>query len=341
MRHMRNLSCIVAAAAAVSAMTPTASAEDSLKIAVAQRGAWDTAAPDLGQRAGIFKKYGMTLDLTYPQAEGEIEPAVVSGKVDVGVGVGIIDVLRPYATKGAPIRIIGANMTGSAKYWYVAATSPIKSVKDTNGKSIAYSRADASSQYDVFDFRDRYRVKPTPVLMAGETATFDQVMSGKIDIGWATPPFGVDAVEQGRIRILAKANDIPKIRDKTDSVMIATADTLQKRKDVLARFVQAYRETIEWMYSDPAAPKAYAELAGIPEEVARRLRDEFYTKDMLSPDKIVGLNATANEAAKSKQIWTSLSRKQRTELVQIPAPQRANAAAKSGGWFRVSPPKSP
>ena len=37
------------------------------------------------------------------------------------------------------------------------------------------------------------------------------------------------------------------------------AETLAKRKDVLVRFMQAYRETIEWMYSDPAALKAYAE----------------------------------------------------------------------------------
>jgi NitT/TauT family transport system substrate-binding protein len=187
----------------------------------------------------------------------------------------------------------------------------------------------------------RYRVKARPVLIAGATATFDQVMSGKIDVGWATPPFGGDALEQGRIRVLAKANDIPKIRDKTDSVTIAGTETLQKRKDVVGRFMQAYRETIDWMYSDPAAPKAYAEFAGIPEEVARRLRDEFFAKDMLSPNTIVGLSATSKEAAKSKHIWAPLSRKQTAELVQIPAPQRANASAKGGGWFRALSPRSP
>ncbi len=339
MRQMRNLSYIVAAAAAVSAMTAMASAEDSLKIAVAQRGAWDTAAAELGQRAGIFKKHGLTLDVSYPEAEEAIEPAVISGGVDVGLGVGIVDVLRAYATKGAPVRIIGATMTGSANYWYVAASSPIKTVKDLNGRTIAYSKADASSQYDVFDFMQRYRVKARPVLITGATATFDEVMAGKIDVGWATPPFGVDALEQDRIRVLAKANDIPKIRDKTGSVMIATADTVQQRKDVINRFMQGYRETIDWMYSDPAAPKAYGEFAGIPEGVARRLRDEFFTKDMLSPDSVVGLSATAKEAAKTKQIWTPLSKKQLAELVQIPPSDRAKASAK-GGWLRVFSPRS-
>src|SRR5262245_19753136 len=34
-------------------------------------------------------------------------------------------------------------------------------------------------------------------------------------------------------------------------------------------------------------PRAYAEFADMPEGRARRLRDEFFTKDMLSPDKIL------------------------------------------------------
>ena len=186
-------------------------------------------------------------------------------------------------------------MAGSADYWYVTASSPIKTVTDISGRTIAYSKVDASSRYDVFDLMQRYRVKARPVLIAGATPTFDQVMAGKIDVGWATPPYGVDAVEQGRIRVIAKANDIPTIRDKTVSVTIASTDTLQKRKDIVDRFTQAYRETIEWMYSDPAAPKTYAEFADMPEEVARRIRDEFFAKDMLSPNSVVGLSATSKE----------------------------------------------
>ena len=54
---------------------------------------------------------------------------------------------------------------------------------DIADRTIAYSKADASSQYDAFDLMQRYRVKPRPVLIAGATATFDQVTAGKIDVG--------------------------------------------------------------------------------------------------------------------------------------------------------------
>jgi NitT/TauT family transport system substrate-binding protein len=205
MTHIWGLSYIIAAAVAVVATTPKAPAQDSMKVAVDQRGAWETAAPELGQRAGIFKKHGITLDLTYPRVESEIETAVISGSAVVGVGVGILEVLRAYATKEAPIRIIGAIMTGSANYWYVAASSPIKTVTDISGRTIAYSKSDASSRYDVFDLMQHYRVRPRPVLIAGATATFDQVMSGKIDVGWATPPDrerGHVAEAQGHCRSL-------------------------------------------------------------------------------------------------------------------------------------------
>jgi NitT/TauT family transport system substrate-binding protein len=331
MLQLKNLSRAVLAAAAMLMPMSQASAEDALKVTVAHRGSWETAAPHLGQQAGIFKKHGIVLDLTYVDDDPEVP--VASGDADAAVGVGIMDVLSAYTGKHPSLRIIGANMTGSANYWYVAASSPIKKVKDISGRTIAYSKAD---QYDTFDFLDRFGLKPRPVMISGETAAFDQVMAGKIDVGWATPPLGVDALEQDRIRIVAKANEVPKIRDKTVSVMIASAETLQQRGDVLARFVQAYRETIDWMYSDPAAPKAYAEFADMPEGRARRLRDEFFPKDTLSPDKVVGLSVVAKDAAKLKYVRAPMSTKQLADLVQVPS---AKGTAK--GWLRVLSPRSP
>jgi len=320
-------------------VTPKASAEDSLKVAITPRGAWETAAPELGQAAGIFKKHDIVLDLSYAPVDDAIEQQVISGGADIGVGAGVLDVLRAYATKRAPVRVIGATMTGSANYWYVPVASPIKTAKDMTARTIAYWKSGASGQYDVFDLMDRYRVKARPVLTSGATAAFDQVMAGKIDVGWASPPFGVDAIEEGRIRVVAKATDIPKIRDKTVSAMITNAETLEKRKDAIGRFLQAYRETIDWMYSDPAAPKAFAAFAGVSEGVAQRLREEFFAKEMLLPDNVTGLSAVAKDAAKAKVIWAPLSSKQLAELIQIPDSGHARANAKSGGWFRALSPR--
>src|SRR4029077_12726416 len=85
---------------------------------------WAVDGPRLGQRAGIFKKHGLALDIFGTSGGGETLQAVISGSADLTVGIGTAAVLRAYS-KGAPIRIIGANFTGAGDlYWYVRADSP-------------------------------------------------------------------------------------------------------------------------------------------------------------------------------------------------------------------------
>lgn len=118
----------LAGIAALALVCAPAFGQDTLKVAVGQRGLWDTAISDIGQRAGIFKKHGLTLEILYTQGAGETQQAVISGSVEVGVGAGVMGVLSAYS-KGAPVRIIGAEITGAGDlYWYVKADSPIKTL---------------------------------------------------------------------------------------------------------------------------------------------------------------------------------------------------------------------
>ena len=66
-----------------------ASAADKLKVAVAQRGQWDTAITELGLRAGIFAKRGLEIETLYTQGGPEAHQAVISGSMDVACGGGI------------------------------------------------------------------------------------------------------------------------------------------------------------------------------------------------------------------------------------------------------------
>src|SRR5262245_31376892 len=111
---LKNLSRAVLAAAAMLTPMSQAPAEDALKVTVAHRGSWETAAPHLGQHAGIFKKHDIALDLTYVDDDPEVP--VASGNADAAVGVGIMDLLGAYAGKYPSLRLIGANMTGYANY---------------------------------------------------------------------------------------------------------------------------------------------------------------------------------------------------------------------------------
>src|SRR3954463_15018517 len=130
---------LVAALAALALFGTQASAPDTVKLAVGQRGNWDTSVAEVGQRAGIFKKHGLTLEILYTQGGGETQQAVISGSVDIGVAGGIMGALSAFS-KGAPVRILGAETTGAADlYWYVKADSPVTSLKDIGERTISYS----------------------------------------------------------------------------------------------------------------------------------------------------------------------------------------------------------
>src|SRR5450755_1087302 len=184
-----------------------AQALDNVKIAAGQRGNWDTSVSEVGQRAGIFKKHGLELEILWTQGGGETQQAVLSGSVEIGVATGIMGVLSAYS-KGAPVRIIGAETTGASDlYWYVPSTSTIKSLKDTKGKTIAYSTNGSSTHGIVTAFMKQYDLKAKPTATGGPAPTLTQVMTNQIDVGWSAPPFGLQQLDEGKIRIIATGND--------------------------------------------------------------------------------------------------------------------------------------
>jgi NitT/TauT family transport system substrate-binding protein len=305
-------------AVAVAGVTMPATAQESFKVAVGQRGNWDTSVAELGQRSGIFKKHGVALEILYTQGGGETQQAVISGSVEIGVAAGIMGVLSAYA-KGAPVRIIGAETTGAADlYWYVKTDSPVKALKDADGKTISYSTNGSSTHGIVTALIRQYNLTAKPVATGSPSSTLTQVMSGQIDVGWSAPPFGLDQLDQGQIRIVASGNDASAFKGQTVRLLISNAQTLQARKSTIDRFMQAYRETVDWMYSDPAALKIYADWLGITVEKAKRTRDGFFPKEAINPDKIVGLDVIIGDAVDLKYTAAPLSKEQLGELVQIP-----------------------
>jgi NitT/TauT family transport system substrate-binding protein len=314
---MKRVVCIAFATAFVLA-TSAAAAEDQLKLAIGARGNWETAASELGQNAGFFKKRGLQLEILYTQGSGETQQAVISGSVEIGIGLGTTSVMAAFA-KGAPVRVIGNASTGSSEFWYVPANSPVQNMQGAAGKTIAYSTNGSSSHLEVLAFIKHFGIDAKPVGTGGTAATFTQVMSGQVDVGWSSPPFGIGPAREGKIRIIARGNELPYFREQTIRLIVANAGYLAKNKDVAARFIQAYRDTLEWMYGDPAGLKAYAAFAKTDENTAKQVRDVFYPKQGLMVDHISGLDAVMADGIAYKYLSAPLSKEQLAELFQIPS----------------------
>ncbi|MBI3433931.1 MAG: ABC transporter substrate-binding protein [Proteobacteria bacterium] len=294
-------------------------ADDLLKIAVGQRGRWDSSVAELGANAGIFALHGLTLRILHTSGGGETQQAVFSGSVDIGIGPGTRAILGAYA-EAAPVRIIAGATTGVAEYFFVTAASAIG--KDFAGiapaNTVAFSTNGSATHVTALHFKKTYGFRSRLVATGSVQATFAAVMVGKIDVGYATPPFGLDAVGQGKIRIIALGNDLTSVRTQTMRVIIANAKDMTRRRTVHERFIRAYREVIDWMYADDAALDAFARHAKISMHMARQVRDRFYPKSMLQLEDVGGIDVAMQDALTLKYLRQELSQRQLDELLQLP-----------------------
>jgi len=298
-------------------------AEDSFKLAIGQRGNWENSVCELGQDAGFFRKRGITLELLYTEGGGQTQQAVISGSADIGIGVGTYGVLGAFA-KGAPLRIIGSSMTGANDlYWYAKADGPIKTIKDALARTVAYSTNGSSTNLVVLGLQKTLGIQFKPTATGSPASTFTQVMSGQIDVGWSSPPFAVADADAGRIRIIARGSDVPAFANQSVRVMIANAVSFERRAEAYGRFMKAYREALDWLYADPAALDAYGAWAGVTPALAKRVRDEFYPKENLDPDKINGIDELMVDAMTYRYLPGPLLPDQLKKLIVAGSPALA------------------
>lgn len=278
--------------------TPGAQAEQ-LKVAVSQRGFWDSSFIDFAIRQDFFKQEGLEIEPFYTDGGASTLDAVMSGSVDIGMSNGLLGVIGRYS-KGAPIRVVSAEMTGASDaFWYATTASGIRSLKDATGKTIAFSSPGSSTNLMVLALLKQAGIAAKPVATGGAPATFTQVMTGQIDIGWSVPPFALGPLSEGKITIVARGSDISEIAGQTLRVNVTREDVLKKKRDLLAKFLKVYKRAIDWAYQDDRSLNYYAEANRVTVDLARQTR-EFYPKEALQIAEVKGLELTLRDAADQK-----------------------------------------
>lgn len=306
---------IAATLLASTTLSCAAWAADTVKIANAQKGFWDQTIIMFGDEAGIFDKHDIDLEILWTDGGADAQQAVISGSMDIAVGTGALGVISAWA-KGAPVEIIAASMTGSSDlYWYVKSDSEIKSMADTGGKSVSFSRPGSSTNLVAAKLVAAAGTDAEMVPTGGPAATMTQVMSGQIDVGWSAVPVGLDREASGDIRIIASGNDAPGVKDQSVRVQIANRSFIENNPDVVKRFLAAYNETIEWAYTSDEALKKWADMNDLSMEDAKAARDRGYPKAALQLYPIHGMDLNIQEAVENKRLDAPLSNEQVTKMM--------------------------
>ncbi len=282
--------------------TQPSTAADEVKVASSLKGFWDTTMVQFGQERQMFAAEGINIDVVWTSGGSEILQAVISGAVDVGIGTGVMGVIGAY-TKNAPIGIVANEFVGSSDlYYFVPADSPVKSIKDLNGKSLGIARAGSSSESVGSMLAKQAGITLKYIPAGGPASTMTMLMTKQVDVAWGVFPVFMDQIEAGKIRIVALGKDAPGISEQTTRVNIASKNMIENRPDVLRRFWRAYLKTIAHAYASEDIPKQWATMNNISLEMAKRVIAENFQKDLILPENIKSISLSVEEALVNKYI---------------------------------------
>src|SRR5215470_15230699 len=213
---------------ALTAMMAGGASAENLKVAVAQRGFWNSSFVEFALQQGFFKQEGLDIEILYTEGGASTLQPVVAGSIDIAMTNGTLGVIAAFS-RGMPVKIISAEATGAPDaFWYARPESGIRSIRDTGGKTVAYSSPGSSTNLIALQLVNQEKVTPRLTATGGAPGTLTQVMSGQIDVGWSVPPFVLQHLAEGRLTIIARGSDVEAIRNQTIRVNVANANALKE-----------------------------------------------------------------------------------------------------------------
>lgn len=315
----RAVALLVGTALVAGTNIPTASqALEKVKVNASFVGLWDTSQPTFCKERGEFEKAGLDVQITSTRGGSETVQAVTAGGADIGYSPGTNAVLAAFMG-GAKIRIISSEFIGqNDTYFYVPANSPIKTVNDIQGKTVAFPRPGGSSESILLALKqERPDLKFKMVATGKLGATHTMLMTGQIDVAFSFPPYGLDRVKSGKMRVVFSGDIAKTKRDITGRVNIASEEFVTKRRPVAIKFMQVLNKCIDWMYTNKAAArKMYAKINKIDEGVAEEGM-KYYSRESLAFAPIKGLDKSIQQAIDAKFINKAPSKAQLDKLIDI------------------------
>jgi ABC-type nitrate/sulfonate/bicarbonate transport system substrate-binding protein len=206
---------------------------------------------EVGREAHIWSDLGLDVEvLDVPGTR--IEQVLTSGDGDVGLGAAVALGAR---LKGVPT--IGVAAIADLPYNFtliVPVQSPIKTVADLRGRSVAVSTAGSLTEWLVREVSRQEGwgadgIKTVP--LGGDEARIAALRSGGgVDADLSSLMQAVDLQDKGQARILLYFGDV--VKSFQNLVLKASDKFIAEHPDRLERFLQGWYRTVGYMKTHPA-----------------------------------------------------------------------------------------
>ena len=298
--------------------THGAVAADKIIFASTGSSAWDGSIVAFGIRKGFFQEAGLDVSYAMTNSPGTYLQTVISGSADIAVAQ--MPTFLSAAIQGAPVKMVASTFRGTSDFlWFVRSDSPLKSFHDlTEENTIGTTSINSTSYVLAQELLKQYHVKANIIAVGTSAASMTQVMTGQVDVGTdGNGLLGVPQYADGEIRPIAFGSEIEAMHGVTVRGMVVSDKTLANRRGAIARFLQAYQKTIDWMYNDPLAVQWFAEETGSTVAEAQRVRDQSYPEGILQVGPIQGIDFSVQQALQFKRIQRTPTEQELANMFDI------------------------
>ena len=108
----------------------------------------------------------------------------------------------------------------------------------------------------------------------------------------------------------------PTTYDRIYALLGSSVQFITEKGPLLAKFIAAYKETIDFMYSDPKALEIWSKWTNVPLDIATGMRDEFFPKKNLELTRVSGLDEAMADAVSMKFLTAPLTKAQLDDMLK-------------------------
>jgi len=221
-----------------------------------------------GLARGIFKKHGVDLQVTQAKTSSVASAALISGRADLGLMQSAFVVSADAA--GGNLRLVG-QLLDQLDYHVITAKG-IKSLSDLVGKKMGDpgpNNGNTATLKAVMDKAGFGADKLTYVTVGAQAAILAALQKNQVQVGLLVAPFTIQARGAGLNDLGTVEKYLP---NNTAAAFAGTADTLQKKSDLVRRFLAAALESTQWVAQNPS------------DAIALLMQSDKVTKDVATED---------------------------------------------------------
>ena len=187
--------------------------------------------------AGLFRKYGLDVELLYIGSGSKAAQAMVAGEVPIGMFAGGAVINAGLA--GADLTMVASGLNVAT--FFLVTRPEIKQLEDLRGKKVAVTRVGSSTDFALRFASNKWTVKPdrdfTILQAGGVPEVFMALKSGAIQAGVLNTEFTIIARKEG-LRDLVDFSAIGLAFPT--SALTTTRSYIRSHEDTVRKFVRGY-----------------------------------------------------------------------------------------------------